>query len=444
MAAATSLRSLQASRFLADRPVLSCLLPGREVALADVHLVAAVVAEKVDGAEGSVGLEVGGFVDERVLTAELVLDVLEADGHLFDAFGVEGAASGGEGDLLQGVVPAVAAGTDVGADGVDDGLGALAFLDRVVEIRVALVVVSIGDEHDGLAHRFLAARGEQLVATGAVDSIEERGAAAGTQGVDTGGEQVEAVGPILLIVGSHVEAHNEGLVRLWLHDLEKELNRCLLLELEARADGGACVDDNANTQGQVGLLGKAVDALRSLLIVKQGKVALLEVADEVAVMVGDAEDQIDFVDLPGDGELLVGIFLRLAGSCRRRGLCRRGLGRSCLRGLDRTARSGWRLADRSGGRRTGGRGLRKSGGDGNRKQQNGDEAKNRGKAFDHFTVVILHCGVDGRPRPYSVRSASMGSRREARQAGTRQAMVATASKASATSTKTMGSRGWVP
>ena len=67
--------------------------------------------------------------------------------------------------LCKDVVAAIAAGADVGADGVDDGLGALAFLDGVVEIGVALIVVAVGDENHDFANGLLPARGvEELVA----------------------------------------------------------------------------------------------------------------------------------------------------------------------------------------------------------------------------------------------------------------------------------------
>ena len=43
----------------------------------------------------AVCLEVGRLVDQRILTAQLFFDVLEADGHVFDALGKEGASAGG-------------------------------------------------------------------------------------------------------------------------------------------------------------------------------------------------------------------------------------------------------------------------------------------------------------------------------------------------------------
>src|SRR5277367_6829475 len=310
----TSLHSLPVSDQGVDAWVGVTSPLRREVALAHSNHIAAVEAEEVDRAEGAVGDEVSWFIDECVLAAELVLDVLEADGHFFQALGVEGAAAGGVGDLLQDVVAAVAAGAGVRADGVDDGLGALALLDGVVEIGVALVIVAVGDQDHGLADGLLPARGiEQLVTACAVNSVEERGSTAGAQRVDAGGEQVKIVAPVLLIVGHNIEAHDEAFVGPGLDDLKKKLDSRLLLELEARPDGGAGVDHDADAQGQIRLPGKAVDAFRGLLVIEEREVALLEVRDEVPVAVGNRKDEIDFVDLPGDGVFLVAWLL--AGGC---------------------------------------------------------------------------------------------------------------------------------
>ena len=49
---------------------------------------------------------------------------------------------------LEDVVALVFAGADVGADGVDDGVGALAHLDGVGLLDAAVVVVAVGDEDE--------------------------------------------------------------------------------------------------------------------------------------------------------------------------------------------------------------------------------------------------------------------------------------------------------
>jgi len=52
---------------------------------------------------------------------------------------------------LRTSVALVFAGADVGADGVDDGVGTLAHLDSVGLSTRAVVVVSVGDEDEGAA-----------------------------------------------------------------------------------------------------------------------------------------------------------------------------------------------------------------------------------------------------------------------------------------------------
>jgi len=66
----------------------------------------------------------------------------------------------------------------------------------------------------------------------------------------------------------------------------------LLLELKARADGGAGVDDDADAQRQIDLLVKRVDVRGRLLVVKQGKVALLQVGNVMPMLVSDGEDEV--------------------------------------------------------------------------------------------------------------------------------------------------------
>ena len=273
---------------------------GGEVALLGADLVAGVVGLEVDGAEGAVLLEVGGAVDERVLAAELFLDVAEADGDVFDAGGVEGLAAGGLGDRREDFVALVFAGADVGADGVDDGVGALAHLDGVGLLGAAVVVVAVGDEDDGAADGASLVEGEHLVAAGLVERVEESGAAAGTELADALVEEIDVVGEVLGDVGLDVEAFDEGAV-VDVEDLEEELDGGVLLELEALADGARRVEHDADAEGEIGLLGEAEDSFGRTAIVEEAEVLALEAGDEAALLVGDGEDEIDFVDLDLDG-----------------------------------------------------------------------------------------------------------------------------------------------
>jgi hypothetical protein len=171
---------------------------------------------------------------------------------------------------------------------------------------------------------------EHLVAAGLVERVKERGAAAGAQLADAGIQQIDAVGEVLRDVGLHVKALDEGAV-VRVQDLEQEVDGGLLLKLKALADRAGGVHHDADAQRQVGLLLEADHALRGAAIVQQAEVLLLQTGDEVAVMVGYGEDEVD--DARVDGDVAAGgrgAFARLqlvgrvglAGSGGRSGLCR--------------------------------------------------------------------------------------------------------------------------
>ena len=184
-----------------------------EVAFSGAGYVAAVVAVEIDGPECAVGFEVRGDVGQRVLAAQLFLDVFEAVGHLLDGGREEDLSAGVLRELREHLVAFAAAGRPVGADGVDDGFGALAHLDGFIEVDAALVVVAVRDEDHGLADRLLPAGCvEQLVAAGGVDGVEHRGAAAGAEAIDAGFERIDVVGPVGGNIGSDVESHDKGAV----------------------------------------------------------------------------------------------------------------------------------------------------------------------------------------------------------------------------------------
>ena len=146
-----------------------------------------------------------------------------------------------------------------------------------------------------------------------------------------------------------VESHDEGAVVLCFEHLKQKLSGRLLLELEAGADGGAGVNHDADAQRKIDLLVKGVDLFRRLLVVEQGEVVLGQVGDVVSVLVGDREDEVDFVDAdmkgrragvrirPGPGNWRRGgPSSRLSGRLRRRLSCRLScrIGRAgCRRGL---------------------------------------------------------------------------------------------------------------
>ncbi len=273
---------------------------GGEVAGVGSDVVTGVERLEVDGSEGAVHLEVGRGIDEGVLAAEFFLDVLEPYGYVFDLDGKEGAAASGVGDLLEDLVAFVFAGADIGADGVDDGLGALALLDGVAHAGAAVVVVAVGDEDEDAADGHFVAEGEHLLVAGLVEGVEEGGAAAGTELADALVEEVDVVGEALGDVGLDVEAFDEGAV-VEVQDLEEELDGGVLLELEALADGAGGVEHDADAEGEIGLLLEVFDGDGWRAIVEETEVFAAEAGDEAAFFVGDGEDEINFVDLDFDG-----------------------------------------------------------------------------------------------------------------------------------------------
>jgi len=111
----------------------------------DADLVSGVEGLEVNGAEGTVILESRWAVDQRVLAAKLFFNFAKAGGHVLDADGVEGLTAGGFGYDAEYLIAPALPGIDVGADGVDYGVGTLARFDSVGVLGAAVVIVTIGN-----------------------------------------------------------------------------------------------------------------------------------------------------------------------------------------------------------------------------------------------------------------------------------------------------------
>jgi hypothetical protein len=134
-------------------------------------------------------------------------------------------------------------------------------------------------------------------------------------------EEIDVIGEVLREIGLDVESLDEGAV-VEVEDLKEELDGGVLLELEALADGARCVEQDADSQGEIGLLGEAEDGEGRPAIVEEAEVLTFETGDELALLVGDGKDQVDFVDAEAKGGADV---LVLRSCCRllggRGGLC---------------------------------------------------------------------------------------------------------------------------
>ena len=273
---------------------------GSEVARVDADLIATVEGLEVDRAKGTVILEGRRAVDQGVLAAELFFNFVEAGGYVLDADGVECLTAGGFGDNAEYLVAPAFAGTDVGADAVDDGLGALAHLDGIGLLEAAVVVVAVGDDDEDTADGTFFSKGEHLVMAGPVEGIEERRAAARAELADPLIEQRDVVGEALRDVDLDVKALDEGEVAAMKY-LTQELDGGVLLELEALADRTGGVQHDADAEGEIGLLGEGEDRDRGVAVVEQAEVLAFEAGDEAAFFVGNGEDEVYFVGLHFDG-----------------------------------------------------------------------------------------------------------------------------------------------
>jgi hypothetical protein len=89
------------------------------------------------------------------------------------------------------------------------------------------------------------------------------------------------------------------------NDLVQKLNGRFLLELEAITNGIAGIHQQTHSQWQVSLTAEGSYRLRWFVVVNHAEIVFLQVIDELAALVGDGEDYIDFIDLFDDGSELL-------------------------------------------------------------------------------------------------------------------------------------------
>jgi len=196
------------------------------VAFAGLNLLAGLAGD-VEGSKGAIDFGVGGGEADEVLSAELVLNLVEGFLKLFAVVAyVDDAASGVGGEFLHvafagvGEVDAEASAAVEAAvgeeDDVDDGVGFLSGFGGGLEGLLRALVAAVGEQDENLAAGLLA----ELVVGGEVDGVEEQCAAGGAvtgdragsgAGVDLGGvhgasDLAGAVG----VVGEFVDVDVEG------------------------------------------------------------------------------------------------------------------------------------------------------------------------------------------------------------------------------------------
>ena len=130
------------------------------------------------------------------------------------------------------------------------------------------------------------------------------------------------VGEILRDFRSHIEADDESLVVSRMNRLVQKFDRGFLFELEAVADGIAGIDQQSDLQRQVGFRVEAANLLRRLVVIDNGEIALLQIGDAAAVLVGHGEYDVHFVGGNANGE--DGVISRCVGISRLLLLIRAG------------------------------------------------------------------------------------------------------------------------
>src|SRR5215469_6697554 len=294
---------------------LGILLRGSVPSAARAHAeILAIICQDFDRAVVAVVLQVGRAIGDGVLAAQFVLNFGEGVGDIANLERVKRASTGGVGDAVENFVAFSSGAADVGADRIDDGLGALRHFDGLFTGDVALVVFTIAEQNDGAANESALRRLQQLVSTSKVQRVVKGGAAAGAQFVNTVSQQFSVVGEILRHLGSDIEADDESSVFARVDRLVEKLDGGFLLELEAVAHRVAGVDQQADLKRKIGFRGEAADFLGRFAVVENLEVVLLEIGDAATAFVGDGEDDVDFVRIDDDlGDRVVAGRVRVGG-----------------------------------------------------------------------------------------------------------------------------------
>ena len=289
------------------------LLLRREVAFTGADLQIFLQGRDFDGAEAAIGVEVSGLVADDVLAAEFVFNGGVGVGDVLHLEGEEGAAASGFGELYENFVAAEDEAAVVGGDGVDDDFGALRHFDGLRAGDFALVILAIAHDHDRLARGVIGTVFQEFFFAGAVDGVVERRAAAILQLVYAGGEQLDVVGKVLRHLTLGVESNYEGFVEAGANRVLQETDGGILLEFEAAVDRSAYVDEQAEVQRQIGFAAEVENGLWRLVIVEDGEIGLIKVADKFAVLVGGNEQNVNFVDAFVNGEQRAGLGIVFRG-----------------------------------------------------------------------------------------------------------------------------------
>ncbi len=112
-----------------------------------------ILSHNLDRAIPAIVLEIRRAVGERVLAAEIILNLSKCIGHIGKLERLERASSGSIGNSLQDLI-AAASTWKIGADRVNDDIGAKRHFNGFLAGDVAGIVLAIGDQNNRTPCRF--------------------------------------------------------------------------------------------------------------------------------------------------------------------------------------------------------------------------------------------------------------------------------------------------
>jgi hypothetical protein len=115
-------------------------------------------------------------------------------------------------------------------------------------------------------------------------------------------KQGNLVGEILGQVALFVESDDEGAVVAGTDDVLQKSGGGFFFKSKAALHRAAHVHEQPEFDGQVGLAAEVEDRLHRLVVVENGEIVLVQIADELAVAIGRDEKHVDFIDAFLDGE----------------------------------------------------------------------------------------------------------------------------------------------
>ena len=209
---------------------------------------------------------------------------------------------------------------------VNQGIGALSGFDGLVQRFLAATVNTVGEDDERFAawlflHEFVGSEIDGVIEECAASVAMGAAPAGPAAGVSSAGRSLRKLRGMNLINGGLeflaggsevlkefdfvVEMNDEGFVFIF---AEKTIEKRaaggkFLIEYAALTEAG--VDQEAEGEGEIGFPGEIGDSLR-FGVLGEDEVFFGEVVDEGAVLVADGGEEIDGIDVEGDGGGLLG------------------------------------------------------------------------------------------------------------------------------------------